>query len=92
MANLCEHYHHLDLACLRRQKLLTPVTRSIEQQRGRSELGAAGSGVPAAPVRADDRPRMPWATWQGETPAGQVEKEVVSLRLDEYVRDRHFSG
>jgi hypothetical protein len=28
MANLCEHYHHLDLSWLRRRKLLTPGTPS----------------------------------------------------------------
>jgi hypothetical protein len=64
MANLCEHYHHLDLAWLRRRKLLTPGTSSsINWTTGGHPSGSIRIEVGMDAVHLIYRTRSPGEDW-----------------------------
>jgi hypothetical protein len=65
MANLCEHYHHLDLAWLRRRKLLTPGTSSsINWTMAEHPSGSILIEVGTDAVHLIYRTRSPGEDWQ----------------------------
>ena len=65
MADLCEHYHHLDLAWLRRQKLLIPGTStSMRWTTAGCPSGSVRIEVGRDAVRLIYRTRTPGEDWQ----------------------------
>jgi hypothetical protein len=65
MTDICEHYNHLDLAWLRRQKLLTPGTSSsINWSTGGRPSGSIRIQVGMNAVRLVYRTRTPGEEWE----------------------------
>jgi hypothetical protein len=65
MADLCEHYNHLDLAWLRRKKLLTPGTStSVNWTTGGQPSGSIRIEVGTDSVRLIYRTRTPGEDWE----------------------------
>jgi hypothetical protein len=82
MADLCEHSHHLDLAWLRRRKLLTPGTSSlINWTTAGSPSGSIRIEVGTDAVRLIYRTRTHGEDWQDM-------REVVRFRET----DTRFGG
>jgi hypothetical protein len=74
MANLCEHFHHLDLAWLRRRKLLAPGTSSsINWTMAGRPSGSIRVEVGTDAVHLIYRTRSPGEDWQDM-------REVVRFR------------
>ena len=82
MADLCEHYNHLDLAWLRRKKLLTPGTSSsVNWTTGGRPSGSIRIEVGTDAVRLIYRTRTPGEDWEDMS-------EVVRFRET----DTRFGG